>query len=39
MIRFAQSIINPGFAINLIGAVFVNLLIPYFAKQKGKGRF
>jgi len=35
MIRFAQSIINPGFAINLIGTILENRLIPYFAKQKG----
>jgi len=35
MIRFAPSKINPGFAINLICAIFVNRFIPYFAKQKG----
>jgi len=39
MIRFAQSTINAGFAINLIGAILINRLIPYFAKQKGKGGF
>ncbi len=38
MTEFAQSIISPGFAINLIGTILVNLLIPYFAKQKGKSQ-